>query len=161
MLNQIRDCVMVRIQHLSPPYPLTAGLHCSFADSVELDPPAVLLRWNTPERKHSLLPGMFLPVSYYYWLYLYSATSFLFLLRLVFLRCEGGRGQDQKDARHNEEEVHMWPLHHCHAAGRPAAGCSCRFIHHCVVYFKHIDIQIVNTQHHWIVHVVLCAGKWP
>lgn len=37
----------------------SSGLHCSPADSVELDPPAVLLHRNTPERKHCLLPGVF------------------------------------------------------------------------------------------------------
>lgn len=36
-----------------------SGLHCSSADSVELDPPAVLLCRNPPEGKHCLLPGRF------------------------------------------------------------------------------------------------------
>lgn len=34
-----------------------AGLHRCSADSVELDPPTVLLYWGSSQRKHSLLPG--------------------------------------------------------------------------------------------------------
>lgn len=41
-----------------------AGLHSCPADSVELDPPTVLLYWGSSQRKHSLLPGT---EQWYWW----------------------------------------------------------------------------------------------
>lgn len=113
-----------------------AGLHSCPADSVELDPPTVLLYWGSSQRKHSLLPGT---EQWYWWKLIcwIPITISQTILRAkgqifsppwcpfltVLCRCKRGSGQENENAREHEKEIQLRSFHHGHTAGGSAAGC--------------------------------------
>lgn len=108
---------------------LFVGFHCSSADSVELVTAAVLLHWDSPQREHCILPGIFQRVfsvlSQILILVFCSCQGYIgFLLcATVLCRCKRSRGEDEEDSGDNEEEIYLWSLYYCHTSGRPCAGC--------------------------------------